>query len=156
MDSDVRQKEISRDLDSYISSKRKGSGLFGMFSKREDEVVSTHPGVKPYDDAPAAETVVEAAPPESAPVEAQEMTNEDAPVAEKKGWFSKFFSSDDPEQGQETMVSAPPADDADLREVARISLAFMRMTDPAALAQIKASQDFEKFKEILRRRNIIK
>jgi hypothetical protein len=149
MDSDVRQKEISRDIDSYISSKRKGSGLFGMFSKKEDEVVMTHPHVKPYDDTP-----VDTAPiAEEMPVQADEMPVEEK--GDKKGWFSRFFKDED-QPVQEMVAEQVPSDDADLREVARITLGFMRMTDAAALAQIKSSPDFDKFKEILRRRNIIK
>ena len=142
-----RQKEITRDLDSYISAKRKGSGLFGLFGKKSDDgEVAMHPYVKPYDDEPVA-TVTETKPVET-PVD-------DAPQAEKKGFFSRWFGSEEPQEIQEPVADAP-ADDADLREVARIALGFLRQTDQAALAKIKSSPDFEKFKEILRRRHIIK
>ena len=146
MEGDVRQKEITKDLDRYISSKRKG-GLFGMFGKSEsDDEVAMHPYVKTYDDEPAAVT------PSPEPVAAA-AAEEETPQP-KKGFLSRWFGEAEPEV--EAAPVQAPAEDADLREVARIALAFLRQTDADALARIKSSPDFEKFKEILRRRNIIK
>ncbi len=152
MDTDVRQKEISRDLDDYIASKRKGGGLFGLFSKGEQMTVSTHPHVKPYEETPAQPVQEQV----TQTVEEQDTMEET--TEQKKGWFSRWFSDENAQQQsvQETVVEAAPVADDDLKEVARISLSFLKMADPEALAQIKASPDFDKFKEILRRRNIIK
>ena len=153
MNADVRQKEISRDLDDYISSKRKGGGLFGLFSKGEQMTVTTHPHVKTYEETPAVqESVAESVVAQDAAGEATQESTE-----QKKGWFSRWFSDENAEQpAQEAPLETAPAADDDLKEIARISLSFLKMADPAALAQIKASPDFDKFKEILRRRNIIK
>ena len=168
MDTSARQKEISRDIDSYISSKRKRNGLFGWFGKNEpvgEAQLETHPHVQPYDDATPAEEVAQQETPaevESPDTQEPDVSEEDMADADdaqpKKGWFSRWFGSDEVEGEPALEEGAEASDpvDEDLREVARISLSFLRMTNPEALTAIKASPDFEKFKEILKRRQVIK
>lgn len=154
MAADARQKEITRDLDAYISTKRKGGGLFGLFTRQESDTVGPReeplaqtPLQEEQDVVAEEETVMEhEEPAEPVPAPA------DSP--NKKRWFSRFFNEQ--EQQQAAPVIAAPSADEDLREVARISLSFLRQADAEALARIKSSPDFERFKEILRKHNVIK
>jgi hypothetical protein len=143
MDTDSRHKEIGKDLDHYISQ-RKGGSLFNWFSKKD--AAAQEPAAEP-----AAETPVEAA---------AEQVGDVAPAAEaaeaapKQGFFSRWFGGGEPEPVEEQ--PAEPAVDQDLHDVAQFTLAFIKMADDEARSRIRSSPDFEKFKEILKRRQIIK
>ena len=143
MESDSRNKEIGKDLDHYISA-RKGSGLFGWFSKKNAP-------------AEAASEATTEAPVEEMPGPAASVNAEPEPASEaapKKGFFSKWFGKEEQAPAEE-LVQEPEVDE-DLREVARITLSFIKMADTDARARMKSSPDFEKFKEILKRRQVIK
>jgi hypothetical protein len=143
METDSRHKEIGKDLDHYISQ-RKGGTLFSWFSKKDAAAQE-----------PIAETSPAAAPDEVVSAQTSEaMPGETTEAAPKKGFFTKWFHGAEPEPVEQQ--PAEPAVDEDLREVARITLGFIKMADDEARSRIRSSPDFEKFKEILKRRQVIK
>jgi len=143
----TRQREISRELDDYIASKRKG-GWFGMFSKSEMRDDAHNDTDTPMPEAAPVTLVDEQA--------SSTVDGADEPATQKRGWFSRMFGGGEDVAAASEVDSDVSVHDDDLREIARITLAFLRMTDDAALTRIKSSSDFEKFKDILRRRQIIK
>jgi hypothetical protein len=142
MDADSRHKEIGKDIDHYISQ-RKGGGLFGWFGKKEQAAQAPAAGPVP-DEMPVAQEVA-----------AEPMPAEEPSAEPKKGFWSSWFSG---KADEEPVAEQPiePVVDEDLRELARITLGFIKMADTDARSRIKSSEDFEKFKEILKRRQVIK
>jgi hypothetical protein len=137
---DPRQHEISKDLDSYIKSKRKTSWL-SFFAKKQE---ATETEEQTGEEMVEVQTEQPAIPAEEQPVQSEP----------KKGLWSRIFGQQEQETGP-VVEEAPPVD-ADLRDVAQCTFSFLRVADPQALAKIKESPEFAKFKDILKRRNIIK
>ena len=135
---DERAKQLHRDMNSYLSQRKKDS----WSEKKEKPIL--HPIVHPY----KKEEPMEQA---KSPMEQE---------YEKKGWFSGFMSKLFGEEAQPADEAAPaaPANDAvaDLKEVARISLQVMKKMPADLVREFKESPDYEKFKAILRKHNLAK
>ena len=127
----MSRRELDSDLDSYLSKRRKSIQLMA-------EEVRMSP----------------------------EIEIEEEP---KRSWLSRWLGWGDDEVVEEVREEKPDFDEVsvrsmvdseqlktDLKEVARISLAAFKDLPPDRLTGFKASPDFEKFKDILRRNNIIK
>lgn len=125
-------------MDRYISQRRKSDWSFDK---------PLHPTVRPYKqktEEPAVEVT------ESAP---------------KKGWFSSMTSKlfgEQPEEAQdipaEQVQSQVSSGDtsSDLKELARISLGVMKQMPGELIHDFKQSPDYDKFKTILKKHNLIK
>lgn len=138
---DDRRKQLRRDMDSYISSRKKES--WSMFKKEPQPIL--HPTVHPYK---KEEPKVEQAQPMEQEYDAQ-----------KKGWFSGFMNKLFGEEQEviETPVQPVSHDAAaDLKEIARISLGVMKQLSGDQIHEFKETSDYEKFKTILRKHNLIK
>ncbi|MBI4151106.1 hypothetical protein HY492_03195 [Candidatus Woesearchaeota archaeon] len=137
---DERRRQLRRDMDSYLSQRRKSDWSFFK--------PALHPTVHPYKNSKEAEPM------------ASEVIDEQP----KKGWISgmvdKLFGAEDvpedvSEEAVQSQVSSTDAT-ADLKEVARISLAVMKRMDGDAIHEFKQTPDYDKFKEILRKHQLIK
>ena len=93
----------------------------------------------------------------------EEAQEEEAEVydAAQKGWIKRFlttlFGGEDGEQNfdADEIAGAITTQD-DLKEVARISMNVMRMLPPERVAELKNTEDFQKFKEILKSHNLVR
>lgn len=139
-----RRKQIRRDMDSYLSQRKKGG--WTLFKKSDPQPI-LHPAVQPYKK-------------EEPNVEKLEQPMEQEYESQKKGWFSGFM---DKLFGEETVeateqVAAPVDTDAaaDLKELARISLQVMKTMPGELIRDFKETADYEKFKTILRKHRLIK
>ncbi len=127
-------------MDSYLSQRRKSD--WGFFSKPV-----LHPTVHPYKNKEMKE---------ESTVESSESTEQ------KKGWLSgmvdKLFGEAADEDVPAEAVSQVTSTDAsaDLKELARISLAVMKKMPGDLVHEFKQSADYDRFKELLRKHQLIK
>ncbi|MBI4145184.1 hypothetical protein HY493_03180 [Candidatus Woesearchaeota archaeon] len=143
---DERRKQLRREMDTYISQRRKSEG-WSMFKKQAQPAL--HPTVQPYKKEE----------PMQAPVETEYEQS-------KKGWFSGFMNklfgeeqpSEDVPQSEAQSQMAPSHEETinDLKEIARISLGVMKQMPGEAVREFKATPDYEKFKDILRKHKLIR
>jgi hypothetical protein len=75
------------------------------------------------------------------------------PKVKKMGWFSKAKDED-----EEMMDATPqqPVLDEDVKEVLKITFKWLKRMDPDTIDEIKASPDFEKYKQVLDKYGLIK
>ncbi len=133
---DERRRQLRRDMDSYLSQRRKSDWSFFK--------PTLHPTVRPYKNK-EADTVV------------SEMIDEQP----KKGWFSgmvdKLFGAEEaPEDVSEVQSQVSSTDATDLKEIARISIIVMKQLPGDAIHDFKQTPDYDKFKDILRKHQLIK
>jgi hypothetical protein len=136
-----RRKQLKRDMDSYLTQRRKSDG-WGFFTKKPEHQL--HPTIHTYKKE-------EPAMPDTAPE-----------AKSKKGWFSsavdKMFGAEDvAEDAPLEQVQSQVADaSADLKELARISLGVMKRMPGDMISEFKQTPDYDAFKDILRRHKLIK
>ena len=136
-----RRKQLKRDMDSYLTQRRKSDG-WGFFTKKPEHQL--HPTIHTYKKE-------EPAMPETAP-------ESDS----KKGWFSSMVekmlgAEETPEDvSQEAVMSQVGDASADLKEVARISILVMKKLDGDSMREFKESADYHAFKTILQKHKLIK
>ncbi|HSU72605.1 MAG TPA: hypothetical protein VLJ21_02035 [Candidatus Binatia bacterium] len=138
---DDRRKQLRRDMDSYLSQRKKGG--WSLFKKSEPAL---HPTVQPYKK-------------EEPKVEQLQPMEQEYESQSKKGWFSGFMNKLFGEETQEMPVeeSMPVSDtSADLKELARIALQVMKQMPGDQIRDFKETPDYEKFKNILRKHKLIK
>ncbi len=70
--------------------------------------------------------------------------------------FGKVFAKTGAEEELEDANDEISEDIQDIKEIAEISTKVMKMLDPEKLKEFKHSPDFEKFKEILKKRQLIR
>jgi hypothetical protein len=142
---DDRRKQIRREMDSYLSQRKK-TGSWSLFKKEPQPAL--HPAVHPYKKEETVEPKLEH------PME-QEYESQS-----KKGWFSgfmsKLFGEDVEEAPAETSQVMNDDTLTDLKEIARISLAAMKQMPGDAIREFKETPDYDKFKMILRKHKLIK
>ncbi|MEK6849865.1 MAG: hypothetical protein AABY01_04845 [Nanoarchaeota archaeon] len=136
---DERRKQLKKDMESYISTRRKSDWSFTK---------PFHPTIQEY--KPKQE----------------ESAVENTEVTEKKGWFSKVSSKIFGEAADEATEDVPAAQvhsqisssetHTDLKELARISLGVMKQMPGEQIHEFKQSPDYDKFKTILKKHNLIK
>jgi len=89
-----------------------------------------------------------------------EMEDEYVEEAAKDGWFSrlmgKVFVKSREEEEIEDVNDLVAEDMQDIKEIAEISTKVMKLLPADKLKEFKHGPDFEKFKEILRKRELIK
>ena len=143
------RKEFDRDLDEYLSARKKSSlfsgigSLFSGWSKRsQPEDVDLGPDLKPYE-----------AKEEHVPSHEEEYVAPTESMPRKKGWLAGLFGG-----GEESdeVVEMPVVTDDDLKEVSRIALQAIKMLPPDQLAEFKQSNEFENLKTILKKHSLIK
>ena len=160
---DQRKTEVSRDLDSYISQRRKSEG-WGWFGKQEESKgrlnVKMGQGQEQESVVTQPESITQDPVVED---QSQSMQNEYKETAEKKSFFHKVFgglkrhpTSQGVEKVEEIVVHEESGDVQDLQELARIALRVMKRLPPEDLAEYKSSEDFERMKDLLRKHKIIK
>jgi len=94
-------------------------------------------------------------------MEAAEPNEYDEP---REGWWTRFKKSlgkpaepemqEVPEQDLQMPTTNPTEED--MKEVARIALTVLRKMPPELVKEFKSTPDYEKFKELLRKHNMIK
>lgn len=70
------------------------------------------------------------------------------------GWFSK--KTEDEDYDMMESAAAQPVLDDDVKEVLKITFKWLKQMDPDVVEEIKASQDFEKYKAVLDKYGLIK
>ena len=89
---------------------------------------------------------------------------ESAPETDaKKGWFTsmvdKMMGAEEPSEDvpmEQVQTSHVGDTTADLKELARISLAVMKRMPGDMISEFKQTSDYDAFKDILRRHKLIK
>lgn len=139
-----RREELADDLSSYIASrKRKKLNFKKLFAFSAE--------VKPYKEEKLEMAVKSIEDSEAAAKLEKEYE------AEKAGWFGSLLASiglKKKELPKEEPAEEPALED--LREIAKISMIVMRNLPSPVLAEFKDTPEFAKFKEILKRHNLIK
>lgn len=132
---DDRNKQLHRDMDSYLSRRKRDS-----WSGHVGQPV-LHPIVHPY----KKEEPMEQA---KSPMEQE---------YEKKGWFSGFMNKlfgEDTETTETVSTVTTTDTSTDLKELARISISVMKKMPGDLVREFKESPDYEAFKSILRKHNL--
>ncbi|MEM4240099.1 MAG: hypothetical protein QXM31_03650 [Candidatus Woesearchaeota archaeon] len=151
--------EFERELEQYISQRRRAKfrfpDVFGAFKgKKKMTEPELPPEVQKYDEGSPAEA------PETMPGE------EEAPEEPKKGVMTKILESlglvgggKKEEQIPAEQVKEMLAKDEhlqDMKEIAKIALLVTKKLPPEQLSEFKASPEFERLKELLRKHQLIK
>jgi hypothetical protein len=71
------------------------------------------------------------------------------------GWFTKK-TQDEEEYDMADAAPAQPVLDEDVKEVLKITFKWLKMMDAETVEEIKATQDFEKYKSVLGKYGLIK
>ena len=143
---DERKRELMRDLDSYLSTRRRrqpsDDDSFYSFKKKKKVEVVEDP--VPVDD------------------EMEDEYEEEGPGFFKSLWYSIVGESehkDETDELKEEVKDVKQEDvhhKEDVQALARISLEILRHTPGKWLKDFKQTDDFSKFKDILRRHEVIK
>ncbi len=145
--------EFDSEMENYLAERRKEPLLSTILNRKQEK------------NTMQAEVPASKAPSEAPDVVIDEMSgtefNDSAELEKdkKKGFWSSLwngFAAQDPEP----IIQAAPADPdtllQDFKAVAKISLTVMKQLPEQELLSLKASQEFVKFKEILKKHSIIK
>jgi hypothetical protein len=120
-----------------------------VFEKEHDESL---------EDA-AEEQMEETARKESQEIE-EEIEEEYQEEVEKEGWFTslmnKVFVKSREEEELEEVSDELAEDVQDMKAIAEITTNVMKMLPPEKMKELKEGEDFQQFKEILKKRNLIK
>ena len=152
---DDRRRQIRRDIDRYLTDRRKTGGWFKSQPKPQSPL---HPTIQTYKNTMNTDNTEEQK--EEKPPGEMETDYETA----KKGWLSsmvdKLFGAEASEVNQDELAlqTAPSLLETtdDLKEIARISLHVLRQMEGDQIKDFKQTPDYEKFKDILRKHNLIK
>ena len=164
----ARGSEFHREMGAYLKQRRVASRtnpllaarkyFQGLFAAKEephpldippeqvqaviDQAAVRKPGVRntPLQPAKPKPQVVQSAAPQKQQVK-------------KMGWFSR--QTHDDEEMMET-TSPQPVLDEDVKEVLKITFKWLKRMDPDTIDEIKASPDFEKYKQVLDKYGLIK
>lgn len=148
-----RRRQLRREMDHYLTGRRKLEGGGSWFSQKTQPQPDLHPTIHSYK---TKEQAKESEKPEQSPMEADYETG-------KKGWISgfvgKLFGAEGEVTSEDVNAQLAPGHEEtmeDLKEVARISLHVMRQMPGDAIAEFKETSDYERFKDILRKHKLIK
>lgn len=126
--------DFDKDLDEYLSERSRKQFFFNMVqtfkSKKPD--VKLSPDVETY--------------------EAANAVKEDKP--QKQGFFSRLFSAENKEFVELHQDVQPTKDE--LKFVAQVALNKIKKMPSEELEVFKVSEEFQKFKEVLKRHELIK
>jgi hypothetical protein len=146
-----RKRALRREMDSYLTQRRKSSG-WGMAQESP-----LHPTVQPYKEQ---QMHVEEAP--------EQVEEEHSEVQESsKGWFGrmveKLFGDDEVDelmqedaQAEAEYVPTHEETQEDLKTIATISLNVMKTMPGNHIKNFKDSGDYEVFKNLLKKHKLIK
>ena len=135
-----RKQELKREIEGYISERRKGSGLFkNLFKQEPKKEEPLHPTVKPYEEERAGP--------------ASEMEKE-YEQEQKKGFFASIFGGFTAKEEEPAKTDSEA--EQDLKEIARISLHMLKQMPGELIHNFKQTPDYERFKELLRKHQLIK
>ncbi|MFH1916294.1 MAG: hypothetical protein ABIJ21_03445 [Nanoarchaeota archaeon] len=167
--------EFNKELDRYISKKRKPAGItFGFSIRRKKSVTETPNEARAYAKGkPGKSRWFSRKRAEERPmdVEKYEELEEELENIEKKKLsleekemrkegvmkrFFKFFSIGKQEVEEEMMEeeNAAPEIADDVKEVLKLSLKWIEMLPSHKMRDFKSSPDFEKYKEVLLKYNV--
>lgn len=126
--------DFDKDLDEYLSERSRKQFFFNMvqtFKSKKPEV-KLSPDVETY--------------------EAANAVKEDKP--QKQGFFSRLFSAENKEFVELHQDVQPTKDE--LKFVAQVALNKIKKMPSEELEVFKVSEEFQKFKEVLKRHELIK
>ncbi|MBI4451255.1 hypothetical protein HY642_04740 [Candidatus Woesearchaeota archaeon] len=133
-----RKQLVNEELERYIASRKKRTPWTGVFASREKKM---EPTVQPYKEEQVSEEEYE----------------------QGKGFFAKMAEKlfGEKPAAEPAQIEVQPEIDAgeilsDMKELSRISLSIIKQLPPEQVQELKQTQDFERFKEILRKHKIIK
>lgn len=165
---DFRRSELNRDIGNYISSRRKNKFKIGTFFKsaQKKDDAELHPEVRPYSHKEPMTSEQELVEP-MIETDADEITEEEFDAAQeeiqaelnehkKVGFFQRMFGNKKEEQEAEELDAFESEPDPDLKEISKITLDVLKKLDGDDLREFKESEDFARFKDILKRNNLIK
>ena len=134
----MAKREFNRELERYLSSRKKGTSIWRKLFAAEKKLAKkpkTHPEVKTYE--------------EEKPSKRKERKGDKEPF-----WKRWFTPHDGGEQPFDEMPAGPTIED-DLNDVAHIALHLLKQLPPEELAKFKDSDEFRRFKEILKQHELI-
>lgn len=157
MDGYLRNRRIVRRTNPFLAAKSYFMNIFraesgeqqqelapeglGDLSPEQVEAVMQQSAVKPLGKTVGhARPRVAARPVQPAPTKVKSM-----------GWFNKHKEED-----YEEIAPSTPVLDEDVRDVLKITFKWLKQMDPEQIEQIKRSQDFEKYKQVLDKYGLIK
>ncbi len=150
--------EFDKELEQYISHRKRAKlrlpDVFGAFKrKKKMPEPEMHPEVQKYEEGSPAELP-------------EEMPGTEEEIVEKKGTFTKILESLGL-VGKEKSATNVPAEEVqqmlvkdevtqDMKEIAKIALLVIKKLPPEQMSDFKASTEFERLKELLRKHQLIK
>lgn len=89
---------------------------------------------------------------------AKPLTRAAKPATKKqqKVGIMKWFNKKEDEEEYDVVETAAPVLDEDVKEVLKITFKWLKQMDPDLIDEIKASEDFEKYKKLLDKYGLIK
>ncbi len=147
--------EFDSEMDNYLAERRKEPLLSTILNhkKESESKLSESSVVTSSQDNCSVQHTSEPGFASAGPAAVQEATEP------KQGFWSSFWkgvSAKDPEPSITEAPAQPAELMQDFKSVAKISLTVMKQLPEKELLQLKASPEFIKFKEILKKHSIIK
>ncbi|MEM4282367.1 MAG: hypothetical protein QXU88_02485 [Candidatus Woesearchaeota archaeon] len=144
-----RRAELEEELEAYLAArKRRGFNFKELFAPAPSRITSKMPVETVAKEERLTQASKAAATAEAAESLAKEYESE------KKGFFEKLLERLGLKRKEPEIISEPP--NQDIKELARICFSVVKKLPPEELKGFKESEDFAKFKEILKRHNLIK
>ena len=156
----LRERGVFKKTNPLAATRRYIQGLIPKKKKQEDEMpldippeqveqVIAQDGIKTG--MPRRLPAKQAAKPTVVAIAPQETKKQ------KVGIMKWFSSSKEQEDDYETVQQpAQPVIDEDVKEVLKITFKWLKQMDPETVDEIKASEDFEKYKKVLDKYGLIK
>lgn len=162
-DMDERKQAVSKELDSYLSERKKGENSWSSwFGGKTGAKPSLSGNVSVYEAPEAGAEKIETIAPDTTKMDSA-LAGEYADGQEHKSFFHTMlgkFRKQPTVEAQASIEAAFIADEGaiihDIQELSRITLRVLKQLPPEELAEYKVSEDFATMKDILRKHKVIK
>ena len=149
----MNQRDFNRQMDNYLRSRRAPSGGKGLLGKLKGITVTIEDDEPPR---PKPEPVMEE--PEPVVVEAEPEDVEYEETAPRQRFWHRWFrrvSKGDRVLEEVEEIEKPKVDE-DVREMLKISVRWINMSPPDVIQEIKRSDDYVRFKDLLDKYGLLK
>jgi len=148
----LKQRGVYRRTNPFLAARNYFRTLFSIKKKEEEKPLEI-----PQEQVDAVikqSTVTQPRKPIAKPAKTAQPEKPVASRKQKKVGIMKWFGSK--EEDDYEVVEAAPVLDEDVKEVLKITFKWLKQMDPELIEEIKASEDFEKYKKLLDKYGLIK
>ncbi len=153
-EAEKEEEEIEKEFDEGAKKKTFGQWLKELFMEKREPTIPSEDEIQEAVENAEKEKKIEADAAE------EELEDQYVEEIEKEGWFSrliaKIFVKSREEEELEDAADEIAEDQQDMKVIAEISTKVMKMLPAEQLKEFKQSEEFHMFKEILKKRELIK